>query len=74
MIDQKFQGRGYGRATVREVVRRLKLMPEIEFIGTSVAHGNIAAEQLYRSLGFVESGLKVDDRELYLKLDWDPDP
>ncbi|MEP0907779.1 GNAT family N-acetyltransferase [Leptolyngbya subtilissima ST-M1] len=30
MIDEKYQGQGYGRATVLEVVRRLKLHPDVE--------------------------------------------
>ncbi len=30
MIDRKHQRRGYGRATMLEVIRRLKLCPDIE--------------------------------------------
>ena len=28
MVDQAYQGRGYGRAAMTEVIRRLRLMPE----------------------------------------------
>jgi len=71
MIDAKYQNQGYGKAAMVEVLRRLKMMPEIEYIGTSVLKGNHKTEKLYRDLGFVD-GDKIDDRELYLKLDWDP--
>lgn len=71
MVDEKFQGQGYGKATMIEIIRRLKMMPEIEFIGTSVAKGNDKVESLYRNLGFVDAE-KIDEKEIYLKLDWDP--
>ncbi len=35
MIDEKYQGQGYGRATMLEVVRRLKLCPDVKVIATS---------------------------------------
>ena len=35
MIDEKFQRRGYGKAAMVEVIRRLKLHPEVERIATS---------------------------------------
>jgi diamine N-acetyltransferase len=71
MIAEKYQNRGYGKAAMVEVLRRLKMKPEIEYIGTSVLKGNHQAEKLYRDLGFVD-GDKIDERELYLKLNWDP--
>jgi hypothetical protein len=54
-----------------EVIWRLKMMREIECIGTSVAKGNQVAEKLYRDLDFID-GDKIDEREIYLKLNWDP--
>lgn len=71
MVDQRFQGRGYGRATCVEVIRRLKATPEIETIATSYAHGNNAARDLYHGLGFRSWG-KTTEREEYVKLDWHP--
>ncbi len=71
LIGEKFQNQGYGKATMIEVIRRLKMMPEIEYIGTSVAKENKVAEKLYRDLGFID-GDKLDEREFYLKLNWDP--
>ncbi len=54
MIDEKFQRRGYGRAAMIEVIRRLKLHPDVERIATSHQRKNEAAARLYESLGFVD--------------------
>ncbi len=54
MIDEKFQRKGYGRAAMIEVIRRLKLHPEVEQIATSHVRENEAAARLYESLGFVD--------------------
>ena len=54
MVDEKFQRRGYGRAAMVEVIRRLKLHPEVERIATSHNRKNEAAARLYESLGFVD--------------------
>lgn len=53
MIDRAHQRKGYGRAAMVEVIRRLKLHPEVEMIATSHRRENEAAAGLYRSLGFV---------------------
>ena len=52
MIDKKYQGQGYGRATMIEVIRRLKLSPDVEVIATSYRKENEVAAKLYQSLGF----------------------
>lgn len=54
MINEKFQRRGYGRAAMVEVIRRLKLHPEVERIATSYDRKNEAAARLDESLGFVD--------------------
>lgn len=54
MIDSKYQGKGYGEATMVEIIRRLKLYPGVEIITTSYHPKNVAAAKLYRKLGFVE--------------------
>ena len=35
MIDEKYQRKGYGRAAMIEVMRRLRLYPDVERIATS---------------------------------------
>jgi diamine N-acetyltransferase len=52
MIGQAHQRNGYGRAAMLEVIRRLRLHPEVEIIATSHRHENEAAAMLYCSLGF----------------------
>ena len=53
MIASEFQRQGYGRAAMIEVIRRLNLYPEVQLIATSHLRENLAAEKLYRGLGFV---------------------
>jgi diamine N-acetyltransferase len=53
LIDRRSQRRGYGRATMIEVIRRLRLIPAVELIGTSYRRGNEPAAALYHDLGFV---------------------
>lgn len=53
MISHEHQRRGYGHAAMVEVIRRLRLHPEVELIATSYKRGNEAAERLYSNLGFV---------------------
>jgi diamine N-acetyltransferase len=54
MIDEKHQRKGYGTAAMIEVIRRLRLHPEVEIIATSHLRENEAAARLYESLGFVD--------------------
>ncbi len=71
MLDRKYQRQGYGRAAILEVIRRLKLHPEVELIATSYQLGNETASRLYRSLGFIEWDIewaKKHESEIFLKL------
>lgn len=54
MVDRKYHRKGYGRAAMQKVIRRLKLYPEVELIATSYHRGNETASKLYHSLGFVD--------------------
>ncbi len=71
MIDRAHQRRGYGRATMTEVIRRLRLSPEAEIIATSHRRENAAAARLYAGLGFVPWDVAyatADAEEVYLRL------
>ena len=73
MIDSKYQRKGYGRAAMQEVIRRLKLYPEIELIATSYQRGNETASKLYRSLGFINWDIewaKNHQSDIFLKLNF----
>ena len=54
MVDRRQQGKGYGKAAMVEVIRRLRLHPHVELIGTCYVRGNDTAARMYRKLGFVE--------------------
>ncbi len=56
MIDERFQGRGYGRAALTEVIERLRREPGLHDIQTSYHPENTAAAALYASLGFLQTG------------------
>ena len=74
MIDRKYQHQGYGRATLIEVIRRLKLRSDVEVIETSYRKENEVAARLYQSLGFRQwdtSDREPNSTEMYVKLeDW----
>jgi len=72
MIDQAFQRQGYGRAAFAEVVRSLRLVPEVRVIAVSHRSDNQPAAALYASLGFkpwTPSGAPGKQDESYLFLD-----
>ena len=72
MIDQAFHRRGYGRGTIAEVIRSLRLIPEVRVIAVSHRSDNQPAAGLYASLGFspwTPSGSPGKKDETYLFLD-----
>ncbi|HEX8185950.1 MAG TPA: GNAT family N-acetyltransferase [Blastocatellia bacterium] len=74
MIDRAYQRNGYGRAAIIEVIRRLRLYPEVEVIATSHRRGNTAAAALFTSLGFVTWDLECPENnplDVYLRLQED---
>jgi len=71
MIDRAHQGQGYGRAATIELIRRLRLSPEVELIGIGYHPENAAAAHLYRSLGFLPwepTFAPLDSPDIHLKL------
>ncbi len=56
MVDAQFQGRGYGRAAMHELIRLMHQHPECRDIFVSYEPGNEVAAGLCRSLGFQETG------------------
>lgn len=65
MIDQRFQGQGYGTEAVRLALEFIRTYPcgEAGFCWLSYEPENKTAAQLYRSFGFVETG-EMDGEEL----------
>lgn len=52
LIDAQHQGQGYGTAAMAELVRRLRLDPDVEVVATSHHAGNAAMARLCATLGF----------------------
>ena len=52
MIGESWQGRGFGRMAVQELVRRLRLYPDVEMIASSYRRDNAVMEKLLTSEGF----------------------
>jgi|GEM_PF-87013 len=56
MIDQRYQGRGYGRAALQQAIELIGALPDCNEIAISYEPENHVAEQLYLSLGFEKTG------------------
>ena len=57
MIDKRYQNRGYGREALTLGIGFLREHFEVSEIYTGVVPENIAAKNLYKSVGFKETGL-----------------
>ena len=68
MIDERFQGKGYGRQAAAEVLNRLVAKPDCKAIFLSHEPANTSAVQLYQSLGFKHTGDK-SGTQLVMRLD-----
>lgn len=64
MVDEKFQGKGYGRETMQQVVDVFRANEQIKNVGISYEPHNDVARKLYASLGFVEPGELLDGETL----------
>ncbi|RWC53552.1 GNAT family N-acetyltransferase [Mesorhizobium sp.] len=60
MIDRASQGRGYGKAALREVLDEIQGLGHVRHVSICYEPDNEAARNLYRSAGFVEEGLDED--------------
>ncbi len=56
MVDEKHQGKGYGRAAVGAVIEKLGENPDCREIYLSFVPENTGAEALYKSIGFERTG------------------
>jgi diamine N-acetyltransferase len=68
MIDREQQGKGYGRKACEAYIDLMRTQPDCDAIWLSISAANTVAEQLYRSLGFVPTGVIQDDGEIELCL------
>jgi diamine N-acetyltransferase len=56
MIDEKYQGKGYGRAAIGEVVEKVRENEDCDALYLSFVPENTGAEALYKSIGFEPTG------------------
>ena len=61
MVDEKFQGRGYGRFGMQKMLEIFRADERIKEVGISYEPKNEAARKLYASLGFVETGRIIEE-------------
>ena len=60
MVDDKYQGKGYGRFGMERILETFRADERIMAVGISYEPNNSAASKLYASLGFVETGRMYD--------------
>jgi len=67
MIDEKYQGKGYGKAATLAVIGRMKQIEDCREIYLSFVAENTGAEKLYSSVGFERTGKVSEDGEVIMK-------
>ena len=69
MVDEKFQGKGYGRFAIQKMIEIFRADDRIAEVGISYEPHNEGARKLYASAGFVETGRMIEgETEAVLKL------
>lgn len=64
IIDEKYQGHGYGRGALKYLIDILSESGAYDFIRICYTSENFVAENLYRSMGFAINTNIVDDEEI----------
>lgn len=67
MIDQRFQGRGIGRAALRQVIEHVRATGRFDTLELSYVPGPGCPEPFYLGLGFRHTG-RMDEDEVILEL------
>ncbi len=64
MVDEQFQGRGFGRFGVQKMLEIFRADERVKEVGISYEPENAAARKLYTSCGFAETGEMIGDEAL----------
>ena len=64
MVDEKFQGKGYGRFGMEKLLEIFRADERIREVGISYEPENEGARKLYASLGFIEPGEMIEGETL----------
>jgi diamine N-acetyltransferase len=67
LIDERFQGRGYGAAVVRQIAELVRAEGATELLTSCVPEDGGPAG-FYQRLGFVPTGELDDHREVIMRL------
>lgn len=67
MIDEKYQGQGFGKKALEEAIKIIKEANKFDIIHLEFVPANTKARNLYYSLGFRENG-KMDGDEIVMVL------
>ncbi len=54
-IDYNFQNKGYGTKILKDLINKLKMEFDAEFITTTYKFGNYSAKRLYEKVGFIQT-------------------
>lgn len=65
-IDERYQGKGYGRTAVRMVLDEMRADGKYNRVSLCYVEGNDAARKLYESFGFTET--ERDEDEIVMEL------
>ena len=60
MVDENYQGKGYGRFAMEKMLEIFRADDRIQCVGISYEPENELAKRLYARLGFVETGEMVE--------------
>ncbi|RXZ81648.1 GNAT family N-acetyltransferase [Paenibacillaceae bacterium] len=66
MIDERFQGKGYGKASIKEVINMLRQKDNCQQIRVSHVPHNTVVNKLYKDAGFEETGEFEDNGDIIL--------
>ncbi len=66
MIDEKFQGKGFGKAATLAVIEELKKNEDCKEIYLSFYPENTNAERLYKNIGFERTG-EISQGEIVMR-------
>jgi diamine N-acetyltransferase len=69
LIDQRYQGRGYGAAALDLIVEYFRDRPGVRVMWTSCGEGEGGPLGFYERYGFEQTGDRVFDDEILLRLD-----
>jgi len=64
MVDESYQGKGYGRFGMLKMLEIFRADARIKQVGISYEPENEVARKLYASLGFVETGEMIEEEVL----------